>query len=120
LFADTQTVTVNAVAQSLVRVGTSANAGTFAKDDETYKLTISQEKGKLKNRRMIKLDFSKISPDPLFPAQNTPYDMSVHTVVSEPPVGFTNAEIKLIVDGFLAFLSASGGAAITKLLGGEI
>jgi hypothetical protein len=34
-------------------------------------------------------------------------------------VGYTIVELKQIVDGFLAMLTASSGAKITQLLGGE-
>lgn len=117
-FSDPQSVTVNAVAQSMPRTSSGADRGSFTKDDGTYKLTISHEYGK-QTRRLIKLDNFKVAPDPLFPAQNTPYTASVHLVITEPPVGYTNAELKLVVDGFLAYLSASSGANITKILGGE-
>jgi hypothetical protein len=62
---------------------------------------------------------SKVAPDPLFPAQNTPYSMSTTLVVDVPPVGYTVAEAKAVVDGLIAQLNASSGALITKLLGGE-
>jgi len=117
-FTDPQTVTVNAVAQTLPRTSSGKNTGAFQKDDGTYALTISHEYGR-NTRRLIKLDYLKVAPDPLFPAQNSPYSASVHLVVTEPPVGFTNAELKLMIDGFLAYLSASSGAAVTRLLGGE-
>ncbi len=118
MLADPQSVTVNAVAQSMPRVSSGTNRGSFQKDDETYSLTISHEYGK-KTRRLVRLDNRKVAPDPLFPAQNTYYTAGVYLVVEEPPVGYTNAELKLIVDGFLAYLSASSGANVTKILGGE-
>jgi hypothetical protein len=45
--------------------------------------------------------------------------MSTHLVVDVPLVGFTIVQQKYDVDGFLAALSASSGALITKFLGGE-
>jgi len=118
-FSDPQSVTVNAVAQSMPRTSSGSDRGAFKKDDGTYTLSISHDYGSKATRRLIRLDNFKVAPDPLFPAQNTPYQAAVHLVVTEPPVGYTNAELKLIVDGFLAYLTASSGAMITKLLGGE-
>jgi hypothetical protein len=40
-------------------------------------------------------------------------------VFDVPGTGYTIAEQKAIVDGFVAALSASSGALITKILGAE-
>jgi hypothetical protein len=39
--------------------------------------------------------------------------------VDHPVNGFTNTEVKQLVDGFTAYLTASSGAKVTQLLGGE-
>lgn len=119
MFTDPQSVTVNAVAQSLARTGVGPTSGTFTKDDGSYKLSISHQNGK-RVRRQLRLDFSKIATDPLIPTQNAPYSMSVYLVVDQPKVGFTNAELKYVVDGLTAYLSASSGAKVSQLLAGEI
>lgn len=72
-----------------------------------------------RNRRSYRFVHSKIVPDPLFPAQNTPYSMSFIVTVDVPKTGYSVAEQKAVVDGVLANLQASSGANITKLLGGE-
>lgn len=118
-FADPQSVTVNAVAQSMPRTSSGENQGEFRKDDASYKLAISHQYGK-RTRRTIRLSNDKIAADPLTPANNVKNSMSVYIVVDVPAVGgYTNAEAKLIVDGFLAYLTASSGANVTRLLGGE-
>jgi hypothetical protein len=116
-FADPQSVTVNAVAQPLPRVSTGANSSVYQKDDATYKLTLSHQYGK-RNRHTARLDNRKIAPD-VFTSDNTAYSMSVYLVIDTPLVGYTNAELKQIVDGLTAYLTASTGANVTKLLGGE-
>lgn len=116
-FADPQSVTVNAVAQSMPRVSSGVNTGAFQKEDTTYKLSFSHQYGK-RTRRQVRLDNNKIAPD-LFTSDNVKYSASVYLVIDQPVVGYTNAELKLIVDGFAAYLTASSGANITKLLGGE-
>jgi hypothetical protein len=46
--------------------------------------------------------------------------MSTYLVVDLPAAGgYTVAEAKLIVDGLTAYLTASSGAKVTQLLGGE-
>jgi len=116
MFADPQSVTINSVAQSLPRLGTPA--GVFQKDDGSYKLSIAHNLG-ARNRRVIRLDNYKTATDPLTPTNNAPYRYGVWLAVDAPKVGYTAAEQLLITNGFLAFLSASSYAAMTKFIGGE-
>lgn len=124
MFADPQTVTVNAVAQSLLRTESGENRGQFRHENDSYRLTISHDYGKTAIRRMVRLDHNKVVPDPLFPQQNVPYTAGVWLVVQEPAsvgvaVGYTNAELKQIVDGFTAWTTANSSSVVTKLLAGE-
>jgi hypothetical protein len=118
MFTDPQSVTINAVANSLPRISSGINSGSFQKDDTTVKLEISHQYGK-RNRRLVKLTHSKIAPDPLISSTNIRYSMSINLVVDTPTTGYTVAESKQVVDGLTAWLTASSGANITKLLGGE-
>ena len=118
MLADPQSVTVNAVAQSLPRTTAGTNLGQFTKEDGTAKLSVQHAYGK-RTRRTARFDFNKIVADPLVPSQNQKVGSSVYIVIDHPVTGFTNTEIKQIADGFLAWLSASSGANITKILGGE-
>jgi len=45
--------------------------------------------------------------------------MTFYVVADVPPVGYSVAEQKQVIDGFIAQLNASSGALITKFLGGE-
>ena len=117
-FADPQSVTINAVANSLPRVSSGVNSGSFSKDDGTVKLDVSHAYGK-RTRRTIRLTHSKIAPDPLVSAQNIKYSMTAYVVVDVPVTGYTIAEQKQIVDALTAYLTASSGARTTQLLGGE-
>jgi hypothetical protein len=117
-YADPQSVTINAVANSLPRVSSGVNQGAFSKDDGNVKLGISHLYGK-RTRRQVRLDFRKIAADPLISAQNIQYSMSAYLVVDTPPTGFTVAEAKQIVDALTLYLTASSGAKVTQLLGGE-
>lgn len=117
-FSDPQSVTINAVANTLPRTSSGENSGSFTKDDGNVKLTISHAYGK-RNRRTVRLDHRKIAADPLVAAQNLQYSMSCYIVVDVPVVGYTVAEAKQIVDALTAYLTASSGANVTKVLGGE-
>jgi len=117
-FADPQSVTINAVANSLPRVASGVGTGSFKKDDGTVTLSVSHQYGK-RIRRQVRLDHQKYAVDPLVSAQNVLRSMSVYLVVDEPVQGYTLAERKQIVDALTAYLTASTGARTTQLLGGE-
>jgi len=118
MLPDPQSITINAVANSLPRTSSGVNQGVFTKDDTTVKLSISHTYAK-RTRRMVRVDFSKIAADPLISSQNIKYSMSAYLVVDLPTTGFTVAEAKLVTDGFMTWLTASSGANMTKVLGGE-
>lgn len=117
-FADPQTVTVNAVPVSLPRTSSGTNAGAFSSSDGLYGLSVQHSYGK-RTRRSIRLTGSKVSADPLVPSQNTRSSMSVYLTVDTPVNGYTVAEAKFVVDALVAYLTASTGARVTQLLGGE-
>lgn len=116
-FADPQSVTINAVANSLPRISSGVNTGTFQKDDATVKLSVSHQYG-TRIRRQLRIDHSKVAAD-VFTSDNTKYSMSAYIVVDVPETGYTLAEQKQIVDALSAYLTASTGAKVTQLLGGE-
>jgi len=87
-------------------------------NDGTTALLVSHAYGK-RTRRTVRINTSKISADALVPNTNARSSASVYLVVDAPVNGYTSAELKKVADGFLAMLTASSGAAVTKLLGGE-
>lgn len=117
-FADPQTITINAVAQTLPRTSSGVSSGVFTKDDGTSKLGVSHSYGK-RTRHSLRIDFQKVAPNPLISAQNILYSMSTYLVVDVPITGFSIAEQKQIVDALTAYLTASSGSKVTQLLGGE-
>jgi hypothetical protein len=118
-FADPQSVTINAVANSLPRVSIGSNTGVFSKDDGTVRLSVTQQNGK-RNRRTIRLDHQKVASDPFQTGLNDLFSMSVYLTVDSPVTGYTITEVKQIVDALTAYLTASSGARVTQLLGGEL
>lgn len=118
MFAD-PTITVNAVAQALKRTSMGANSGAFATNDGTHKLSIAHTLGNV-NQRVIRLDRVQTVANPLTTGEFFEAPDSVWLVSKTPKLGaLTVVQQKHLIDGFLAFLSASSGAAITQLLGGE-
>lgn len=117
-FADPQSVTIASVANSLPRVSSGQNASIYQSGDGLIKLTVSNSYGK-RNRRTIRLDHQKIAADP-FSSNQLKYNVAAYLVVDVPPVGgYTVAQQKEVVDALVAYLSASTGARVTQLLGGE-
>jgi hypothetical protein len=117
-FADPQTVTINAVDHSLPRTSSGASSGVFTQNDNSTKLEVSSAYGK-RTRRTVRLTVTKTAPDPLISSQNIVYSMTAYLVVDTPVTGFTITEQKQIVDGLTAWTTATSGAQILKLLGGE-
>lgn len=118
MFADPQSVTVNAVAQSLARVEAGNLRGSFAKDDSTFRLSIQHQLGKM-NQRMIRLDRTTLTASPFTAGSSYNVVDSVWLVSRTPSSDLTIAVQKQLIDGFLSYLSASSGAKITQFLGGE-
>lgn len=118
MFSDPQSVTIDAVAQSLPRVSVGEHSATYTKDDETLQLTISHQptrNGRV--RRMVRLDTNKIAADPFIAGQNREVAESAYLVVDEPQDGaFSNAELLSSVKGLLGWLT---DANVTKVLAGE-
>lgn len=119
-FSDPQSVTINSIAISLPRTASAdgTNPSVYTSNDGLTKLSAQSTYGK-RTRRTIRIDSSKIAADPLISSQNIKYSMSCYLVFDLPVTGYTVAEAKLVSDGFVAALSASSGALVTKLLGGE-
>lgn len=117
-FSDPQSVTINAIANSLPRVSSGDNSSTYKKDDGNVTLSVSHTYGK-RTRRQMRLDHRKVAADPLNAAQNLNYSASIYMVADVPPVGYSPTEVKQLIDAFTAFLTASSGANTTKFVGGE-
>lgn len=117
-FSDPQTLTINAIANTLPRTSSGDNRGAFTKDDGTVKLTISHALGK-RSRTLVRVDHSKIAPNPLISAENIKFSSSFSFIIDSPETGYTIVELKQVADALVAWLSASSGANLTKVLGKE-
>lgn len=115
MFADPQSITVNAVAQSLPATARNGTSSEYTKDDQTYKLTVGHQYGN-RRRFTVRIDANKIAADPLASANNQRYSASAYLVVDGPNVGYSNAELKDIA---LALAAWATSANLLKVLGGE-
>lgn len=116
-YSEPQTITVGAIPFVLKRTGMAINSGQFTTADGTGLLKSSHAYGK-RTRRTSRFEHSKIAADPLT-AANTRYSMSGYIVLDVPPVGYTVAEAKDVAMGHLTWLTATSGANLASLLGGE-
>lgn len=117
MFSDPQTVTVSGNAKTLNRTNSTDSGGKFATAARDYQMSVIHSYGK-RSRHTIRLQFDSLVANPLVAGQNVQSSISTYLVV-DTPNGYDTAAAKAVVDGFLANLSATSGANITKLLGGE-
>jgi hypothetical protein len=117
-FADPQKVKVTETEATLPRVDTGSFSSQYLSSDGLTRLTISTQNGKRK-RHVARIDLSKITTNPFDTTQNVEVGSSAYLVVDRPLAGFTNAELKKLVEGLVGFLSASTYSATEKLLGSE-
>lgn len=115
MFADPQSVTINAVPVSLPRVVVGSSEATYKSADETVQMRISHQTSKGRKRRMVRLDSTIIAADPLT-AENSSQKAGVYIVIDEPTFGFTDTDLDYLVDALTAWLSSGN---VAKLLGGE-
>lgn len=116
MFADPQSITVNAVAQSLARISAEANQSTYKKDDHAYALKIGRTFGSTRNRFTVRVDNQKLVTDPLVVANNVRVSASVYLVMDVPILGYTNTEVKDIALGLTGWSSSTN---LLKVLVGE-
>lgn len=114
-FSDPQSITVNAVAQSLPRVSAGPLSSEYQKDDLSFRLRISRNVAK-RRRYMMRVDMRKIAPDPLASANNLEYQGAAYLVIDVPLIGYTNAEAR---DAALGLTGWATSANLLKVLGNE-
>lgn len=116
MFADPQSVTVNAVAQSMPRVQIDGKKCIYQKSDGTFTLTISHQA--LSNdriRSMARIDQKAIVPDPLT-SVNDYETLSFYFVIDRPNAGFSSTQVDQLITGLKSWLDST---AIGKLYGQE-
>lgn len=117
-FADPQSITISGSAIALPRTSTGQNKTEYLSSDGLVRLSASHAYGR-RNRRVLRVDHSKITTDPFIPTQNVKVSMSNYIVFDVPPAGYSNADVQAVYTGFKSLFTASSDALIVKLLGGE-
>lgn len=117
MYTDPQSVTISGSAKSLARTSSTENGGKFATADRNHRMVVTHSYGR-RQRHTIRFEVDTTTASPLITGQNVLQSMSTYLVV-DVPNGYDTAAAKAVVDGFLANLSATSGANITKLIGGE-
>lgn len=117
-FADPQSVTINAVAFPLPRVGSAApnRIGVFQSADGNVAMNVRQDSTANRFRREIRLTQKKIAADPIS-AVNKEISVSVILAVDEPRVGFSDTEVGYLTAAVIAYFT---NTQRDKLLGGEL
>jgi hypothetical protein len=91
----------------------------YQSNDGLLKMAVSHTYNK-RTRRVIRIDLTKVAPNPLISAENIIYTTGLYLVSDEPPTGiFTVAERLAMYTGFNTQLTASSNAVLTKFFGGE-
>jgi len=117
MFTDPQSVTVSGSAKTLNRLSSTETGGRFGTADRAYKMSVAHQYGR-RDRHTARLQVDSLVANPLVSGQNINQSVSL-TLTFDAPPGYDAATLKAIADGFLANLTASTGANLTKLIGGE-
>lgn len=116
MFSDPQSVTVNAVAESLPRISSGDLRSTYRSSDGEFTLNFSHDE---KNvcRRTVRLAQTLTAADPLLDGVSRQYNGSAHLVITHPKVGLTATQIKNLVQGLVDYVDTPG--VIEKIIAGE-
>lgn len=114
-FSDPQSITVDAVPQTLNLVQSDGKKSIYAAADESFKMTISHQESAKRTRRMVRIDNRVVAADPLT-SVNEYKGLGVYVVVDEPEYGFADTDIDNVVQALVAWLTP---ANVTKLLSSQ-
>jgi hypothetical protein len=118
MYADPQTLTVNAVAKEMPRKGSQSpdRLGVFSFSDGTLEFTVRQNQTSNRFRREVRLTQKVVAEDPIS-AANKEVSASVMIVVDEPRWGFSDTELGYLTSALIAWFTAPNR---DKLLAGEL
>lgn len=115
-FADPQSITVNSVAKSLVRIASGDLNATYKSADDEWQMRISHQRSKSRVRRMVRIDQKLVAADPLT-AENTYQTGGVYLVIDEPEVGISDTVLGYLVNALCDWMQTSTN--IAKVLASE-
>lgn len=117
MYTDPQSVTISGSAKSLARTSSTENGAKFATSDRAHRMVVTHNYGR-RQRHTVRFEVDSLTANPLITGQYVQGSMSCY-LVADLPNGYDTATAKAVIDGFLANLTASTGANVTKLIGGE-
>jgi hypothetical protein len=117
-FSDPLSITISAVTTPLPRISTMEDESIYQSGDGLIQVQASHDSGK-RYRHLLRVNHSKLAPDPFRPTENVKVSMSHYIVFDVPVAGYTPTEQIAVYTGFKTMYSAATDALITKLLGGE-
>lgn len=115
MFSDPQSITVNAVAKSLVKIIDDGLKSIYKSADGVWTFTISHQISGGRTRRMVRVDQKVTATDPLM-ATSVYQSLGIYLVIDEPPFGFTGTEVNYVVQALKTWLDST---AVGKLLASE-
>jgi len=122
-YADPQSVTYNAVAQSLDRVSSGVNSGRFYKavaGGADFSLEISHQYGK-RTRRMARLNVGLVNPNPYATGISAYESTSAYLVLDTPATnGIVDPAVAVLsVNALTLWLTATSNANALRLAQGQ-
>ncbi|DAD50809.1 coat protein [ssRNA phage SRR5466369_2] len=118
MLADPISVKVAGAATNHPRVSVGKEYNEYSVADATSKVRVGHSASKTANRSFVTSIGTKVAADPIS-AVNQSVTRTITISVSRGKFGFSNAELKQSILDLCEFLTASTGANIDKLLGGE-
>jgi hypothetical protein len=119
MFADTITLTLNAVAKTLTRVDGTGGRGVFRNISEGLRFTLTQSETKA--RRLVtgvRLDHEMLVGDPLVTGINRPVSASIRLIADYPNLGYTVVQKEDHLQAVADWLAIQANR--DKLLNGEV
>jgi hypothetical protein len=117
-FSDPLSITISAVTTPLPRISTMQDEAIYQSADGLIQVQASHDSGK-RYRHLLRVNHSKLAPDPFRPTENVKVSMSNYIVFDVPVAGYTATEQMAVYAGFKTLYTATSDALITKLLGNE-
>lgn len=111
MLADPQTIASTAVAC----ISKNDNRSIYQSADGILKLTISHSVSGKRTRHLIRFDQYLVAEDPLS-AVNVSQQAAVYMVIDEPDFGFTDEQLKGMVNAVQAFVAADTFAVTYDIL----
>lgn len=106
-----QTVTISTVATDLNRISSKETSSSYVSSTGELSLDVSHQTTKARKRHLMKVTKTIIAADPIT-AVNAEYSASVHIVIDEPIIGFSDTDLDAIAAGLKAWASSANILAV--------